>query len=58
MKIYGVYDCYAKNTSEFAPVIEKYFLCKDMALEYISSEDGDIQNLDDWLVELELIGAW
>ena len=49
MKIYGVMEDFGGQFD-----IDKYFACKNDALDYIASKGGDLEYLDDWLVELEL----
>jgi len=54
MKIYGVYDVYGfqyGDTSE----IDRYYLSKEKAIEFILEEGGLEAGIDDWLVEIEVI---
>lgn len=51
MKIYGVFDYY--STDPF--YIEKYYLSKDTAIDYVVSEGADFEHLEEWIVELELL---
>ena len=57
MKIYGVYNVYANNSYDRVQEIDRYYLSRDDALEFIVTQGGfayDV-HLDDWLVELDLI---
>ena len=56
MKIYGVYDVYGARYGD-APEIDRYYLSREKAVEFILDEGGNEAHLDDWLVEIEVIGA-
>ena len=55
MKIYGVYNVNANNTYDRVQEIDRYYLSREDALEFIVIQGGYDVHLDDWLVELELI---
>lgn len=54
MKIYGVYDVYGCRYGETLE-IDRYYLSRAEAIEFIVSEGGHAVHLEDWLVELEVI---
>ena len=55
MKIYGVYNVYANNSYDRVQEIDRYYLSKEKALEFILDEGGHEAHIDDWLVEIEVI---
>lgn len=55
MKIYGVYNVYANNSYDRVKEIDRYYVSKEKALEFIFKEGGHMGNIDEWLIELELI---
>ena len=56
MKIYGVYDVYGARYGDTSE-IDRYYLSREKAIEFILEEGGNEAHLDDWLVEIEVIGA-
>jgi len=54
MKIYAVYDVYGHKYHE-TPEIDRYYLSREKAIEFILEEGGNEAHLDDWLVEIEVI---
>ncbi len=54
MKIYGVYDVYGGQYGETSE-IDRYYLLREKAIEFILDEGGHEAHLDDWLVEIEVI---
>lgn len=54
MKIYGVYDVYGCQYGETLE-IDRYYLSREKALEFILNEGGSEAHIDDWLVEIEVI---
>ena len=54
MKMYGVYKK-DTNDHEFNEEIDRYYLDREEALEFIFIQGGHTAHLDDWLVELEVI---
>ena len=54
MKIYGVFDVYGAQYGETSE-IDRYYLLREKAIEFILDEGGHEAHLDDWLVEIEVI---
>ena len=55
MKIYGVYDVYGGANYGETVEIDRYYLDREKALEFIANEGGPEADLIDWLVEIEVI---
>ena len=55
MKIYGVYDVYGGANYGEIVEIDRYYLSREKALEFILDEGGNEAHIDDWLVEIEVI---
>lgn len=54
MKIYGVYNVYANNSYDRVQEIDRYYLSKEKALDFIYEEGGPDADITEWLTELEL----
>ena len=54
MLIYGVYDVYGCSYGETLE-IDRYYLSKEKALDFMFEEGGPDADITEWIVELELI---